>query len=289
MRPVPKRGGRRSNVEPLTEGQEVRERQELIYLPTTESAMAEITVHESNLDKVNKGHRAIITVDTLPGRKFSGYVANIAPLPDAQSMWMNPDLKVYNTEIFLEETDNALRTGMSCKAEIIIERYENTVYIPVQAVLRVKGEPTVFVLEGDKAVPRKVGTGLDNNRMIRIVQGIEAGDIVLLTPPLEAGTIDTYGDESVLSQPDSGYRDVTIKEKTAKEDSSQGTGVCRANDKAGHPASGERKRERPVLTIRVWRRGRRTAGVNNGGHKIHKKRIAWSHAERRKYSYGQKS
>jgi len=196
------RGGFRNNVEPLDEGQEVRERQELIYLPTTESAMAEITVHESNLAKVHIGQRATITVDALPGRKFSGYVATIAPLPDAQSMWMNPDLKVYNTEIFLDETDSALRTGISCQAEIIIERYENAVYIPVQAVLRVKGEPTVFVLEGEKSVPRRVEIGLDNNRMIHILKGIEAGDLVLLTPPLEAGVVDSDRGEAALPQPD---------------------------------------------------------------------------------------
>ena len=200
------RGGFRSNVEPLDEGQEVRERQELIYLPTTESTMAEITVHESNLAKVHIGQRATITVDALPGRKFPGYVATIAPLPDAQSMWVNPDLKVYNTEIFLDETDSALRTGISCQAEIIIARYENAVYIPVQAVLRVKGEPTVFVLEGEKIVPRRVEIGLDNNRMIHIVQGVEAGDLVLLTPPLAVGAVDSDGGEAALPQPDTGDR-----------------------------------------------------------------------------------
>jgi len=216
------RGGFRRNVAPLDEGQEVRERQELIYLPTTESAMAEITVHESNLAKVSKGQQATITVDALPGKKFSGHVANIAPLPDGQSMWMNPDLKVYNTEIFLDENDSALRTGISCQAEIIIERYENAVYIPVQAVLRVKGAPTVFVLDGDRILPRKVETGLDNNRMIHIVQGIEAGEIVLLTPPLEVGAVDTGRGKAALLRPDSRDRGTDKQEGSVDADSLKG-------------------------------------------------------------------
>ena len=162
-------------MEPLDEGQEVRERQELIYLPTTTSAMAEVDVHEANLEKVRKGLTAVITVDALPGRKFRGRVVHIAPLPDAQSMWMNPDLKVYNTEIHLEDNDSTLRTGMSCQAEIIFERYDDAVYIPVQAVLRVKGEPTVYVVRGGKVSPQNVGIGLDNNRMIRIVQRTRRG------------------------------------------------------------------------------------------------------------------
>ena len=196
-----KSGGWHSNVEPLDEGQEVRERQELIYLPTTESALAEVNVHESNLEKVKIGLPAIITIDALPGRKFFGRIVQIAPLPDGQSMWMNPDLKVYNTEIHLENSGSTLRTGMSCQAEIIVERYEDAVYVPVQTVLRVKGKPTVYVLEGDSVEPREVEIGLDNNRMIRIIRGLEKGEVVLLTPPLDAGTLDATTDEAGLPKP----------------------------------------------------------------------------------------
>jgi HlyD family secretion protein len=63
-------GGRRFNTEPLIEGREVREREELIYLPTTSSAKADISIHESNLEKIRLGLPAVITVDALPGRKF---------------------------------------------------------------------------------------------------------------------------------------------------------------------------------------------------------------------------
>jgi len=79
-------GGFRGSQQPLEEGQEVRERQELIYLPTTESAMAEVPIHESSLQKVRIGLPAIITVDALPGKKFLGRMESIAPLPDARSM-----------------------------------------------------------------------------------------------------------------------------------------------------------------------------------------------------------
>jgi HlyD family secretion protein len=185
------RGGRFRRTEPLAEGQAVQERQELIHLPTTSSIKAEIGIHESSLEKVKKGMPAKVTVDAIPGKIFTGYVAMIAPLPDAQSVWMNPDLKIYNTEIFLEGNSDLLRTGMTCRAEILIAQYDEAVYIPVQAVLRVGGEPTVYTLNGKTVRPRKVETGLDNNRMIRIISGLEPGEVVLLTPPLEAATVET--------------------------------------------------------------------------------------------------
>jgi len=95
-------GHRHGRSEPLAEGQDVRERQELIHLPTTASVKAEISIHESSLEKVKLNMPARVTIDALPGQAFTGYVATIAPLPDPQSMWMNPDLKVYNSDIYLE-------------------------------------------------------------------------------------------------------------------------------------------------------------------------------------------
>jgi HlyD family secretion protein len=185
-----RRGGFHDNREPLDEGVEVFERQELIYLPTAASSMAEVDVHEASLEKVRLGLPAVVTVDALPGKKFMGAVGRIAPLPDPQSMWMNPDLKVYNSDVYLEGDDPALRTGMSCKVEIIVAQYDDTVYIPIQAVIRVDGKPTVYVVHEDGTVEeRQVEIGLDNNSMVRVVSGLNGGEIVWLAPPLKAATV----------------------------------------------------------------------------------------------------
>lgn len=187
----------RGNVEPLDEGQEVRELQDLIYLPTASSFMAEVKVHESSLDKISLGLPVRITVDALPGKRFTGRVGKVAPLPDAQSIFLNPDLKVYKTEVYLDGEGQDLRTGMSCRAEIIVTRYEDATFVPVQAVLRVAGETTAYVSEGDDWVPRQVDIGLDNNRMVRVIDGLEPGERVLLTPPLaSAGIEDLKGEEA---------------------------------------------------------------------------------------------
>ena len=182
-------GPGRRTVQPLDEGQEVRERQELIHLPTTAAAKVEVAIPEASLDKIRIGLPVRVTVDAIPGETFLGKVAKIAPLPDAQSAWLNPDLKVYNTDIYLENNNSALRTGMSCKVEIIVEQYMEATYIPVQSVLRVGAQPTAYVVKEGKLEPRKVEIGLDNNRVVRITKGLEPGELVSLTPPLAAAAV----------------------------------------------------------------------------------------------------
>jgi HlyD family secretion protein len=187
-------GHPRLRVEPLEEGQAVMERQELIHLPTTAAAKAEVSIHEASLDKIRIGLPVKITVDALPGETFVGRVAKIAPLPDARSAWLNPDLKVYDTDIYLENNSTALKTGMSCNAEIIVEQHREATYIPVQAVLRVGRQPTVYLVNGKNLEPRKVEIGLDNGRMVRIISGLEPGEVVSLTPPLAPAAIEAETD-----------------------------------------------------------------------------------------------
>ncbi len=232
-----RRGGWRGNEQPLDEGQEVRERQELIYLPITASAMAEVDIHESSLEKVRIGLPAVVTVDALPGKKFFGTVGRIAPLPDPQSMWMNPDLKVYNSDIYLEGNEPSLRTGMSCKAEVVVEQYEDVVYIPVQAVLRVTGQPTVYVVNGKSVQPRSVEIGLDNNRMVRIISGLKEGEIVLLTPPLKAGAVATSSEGAGLGSEPSGVAE-TLRERVNErlEEVNGAARVRPSGDSGGSPS-----------------------------------------------------
>jgi len=174
----------RGNTEPLDVGQQVRERRELIHLPTSDKVKAEVKVHESSMRKVKVGLPVVVTVDALAERAFTGKVVKIAMLPDAQMVWLNPDLKIYTTEIHIDGDNSDLRTGMSCRASIVIDQYEDVIYIPVQAVVRIGEQPTVYVIADGKDQTRNVEIGLDNNRMVHIISGLEPGERVKLAPPL---------------------------------------------------------------------------------------------------------
>ncbi|MFG0314718.1 MAG: efflux RND transporter periplasmic adaptor subunit [Phycisphaerales bacterium] len=174
----------RGDTEPLDEGQEVRERQELIHLPTADSMMVRMQIHESSLGKVKIGQPVRIRIDALPESSFTGRVTKIAPLPDAQSVFMNPDLKVYDTDVMIDGVHPQLRTGMSCQATILIEDHLDAIAVPLQSVVGRGNQSLVYVVSGNEAVARPVVTGLDNNAMIHIVDGLNPGEKVLLVPPL---------------------------------------------------------------------------------------------------------
>jgi len=174
----------RMGREPLQEGQEVWERQELIVLPTADAFSAKINIHEANLKSISTGMPVRVRCDALPDRVFAGTISKIAPMPDNERKWMNPDLKEYPTRVLIPDGQGELRNGMGCKAEIIVEQYEKAVYVPVQCVVRVAGESYVWVRRAGGDERRKVETGLDNSRFVRILSGVAPGEEVSLSPPL---------------------------------------------------------------------------------------------------------
>lgn len=234
------RGGWRGNDEPLKEGQMVRERQELIYLPTGSSFMAEVEVHETSLTKIKPGLPVRITVEAFPEKAYRGRVKSVALLPDARSAWLNPDLKVYNTDIVIEGDASGLRTGVTCLAEIIVEQYENALYVPVQAVVREKGKPTVYLAKGNRMEPQEVELGLDNNRMVRILSGLEEGDPVLLNPPLavDKGRSVESAEEEFLEEEESAISSSDIPPSSEAAPSGKATSPSETEDRRDDP-SGE--------------------------------------------------
>jgi len=171
-------------------GAEVDERREIIFLTAAEEYNVDIQVQETDLNKVEKGMPVSLTVDAIPEESFKGKVHYVSPLPNQRQQYLNPNLKVYNTDIQIEGEVEALRNGMSCKAEIIVEEYEDVIYVPIQAVVRVEGPSVVYVRNGNQVELRPVKIGMDNNRMLHIKEGLQEEEYVLLKPPLDGASDD---------------------------------------------------------------------------------------------------
>jgi HlyD family secretion protein len=176
--------GRRGDSSPMQEGGDVRERQELVNIPGEGGMIAEASIHESSLEKVVEGLKVLVTVDALPGREFHGHVGKVAVLPDKNSWWANPNLRLYRTEIMVDDGDADMRPGMSCSIEILAERISDTLYVPVQSVHHSGGRAKAWVKSDGEVEERDVEIGSNNGKWVAIEGGLAEGEIVLLSPPV---------------------------------------------------------------------------------------------------------
>jgi len=166
--------------EVIEEGKKVWEQQEIIKIPNTTTMIVKTSIHESVITRVKEGQKAAITIDSLPDEKFHGEVKNVAVLPDPQHRWLNPDLKVYTTEVMIDGTHLHLKPGMSAQVRIIVDELNDVLMIPLQAIVTRDNDKICFVLASSRARARVIETGEYNDRFIEIEKGLKEGERVVL-------------------------------------------------------------------------------------------------------------
>ena len=231
----------------IEEGASVRQKQDIIKLPDVTQMMLEIRVHESHVQKIKPGLQAYVTIDSLPDQQFRGSVRKVGVLPDSSSRWMNPNLKVYATEILIEDEIPDIKPGISGRAEVIITNLHNVLTVPIQAVTTVKGRQVCLVEKGRSAKPVPVEVGMYSDRLMEIKSGLKEGDMVLLSALTSSDNIDMTG--SIVDAEEAG----------TNRTSSRRTNAPAKKAKTKEPDKGKANGMSPVATNRLpvepgWRK-----------------------------------
>ncbi len=165
----------------IEQGAQVPEGYKIITIPDASKMKVEVKIHETWIDKIEPNQPAEIKIEAFPDKTFTGRVLKKAPLADAED-WLNPDLKVYSTDIGIDGTHDSLKTGMTGKVTVIIDKLQDVLYVPIQSVVTVEDKKICYVA-GSPAQKREVETGLFNDNFVEIKSGLAEGEKVLLNPP----------------------------------------------------------------------------------------------------------
>ncbi|MCP4610174.1 MAG: HlyD family efflux transporter periplasmic adaptor subunit [Planctomycetes bacterium] len=166
----------------IEQGADVPEGYKIITIPDASKMKVEIKVHENWIDKIQLDQEAKITIAAFSDEAFTGKVLKKAPLAEPQR-FLNPDLKVYPTDVSIEGAHDSIKTGMSGKVEILIDELDDVLYVPIQSVITVDEKELCYVKAGGREEKREVKTGLFNDDFVEIKSGLTQGEKVLLNPP----------------------------------------------------------------------------------------------------------
>jgi RND family efflux transporter MFP subunit len=193
--------------EPLiAEGKPVRERQIIIRLPDPKRMQVTARINESRIDKVRIGMQSKIRLDAFPNIVLTGSVRSVSeyPLP---ALTPYSSVKEYGAEVTIDDPPLGVRSGMTAQVSIEVERQENVLQVPVQAVLERGKRFYCIVDSGGELVAREVQVGSANEQYVVISSGLEDGEQVILAPQ-------SY--ESKVSLPDVASKEEAIKATTRK-------------------------------------------------------------------------
>jgi len=162
----------------------------MMVIADPSESLTEVQVDEADIAQVRENQKADIYAAAWPDAALSGTVQSIASVarrPQGQQSLS------FLVKILLDEQDTmAIRPGMSVRADIYTETSEETLAIPVQAVLydeeldneanSKEDQPYVYVIEQGKAVRKDVKTGISSDSDQEILEGLSKGDRVISGP-----------------------------------------------------------------------------------------------------------
>ncbi|MGZ9059847.1 MAG: efflux RND transporter periplasmic adaptor subunit, partial [Burkholderiaceae bacterium] len=131
---------------------------------------------EVDAPKLKPGQSARVTLDALPGVRLSGKLRRIAPYVTE----VEKQARTVDVEVDLDApSERPLLIGYSADVEVIIDRHNDVVRVPTQAIQQ-NGSVLVWGADG-KLQERSLKTGLANWAFTEVIDGLKPGDRVLLS------------------------------------------------------------------------------------------------------------
>ena len=135
---------------------------------------AELNVPERETGRIHAGQLARVSVDALPDAEFDGKVLRVAPEID-------PTSGTFRVTVTVDNADGRLRPGMFGRVAIRVDRHEEALITPLDAVVVFRDNSSVFVVREGLAERREVTTGYVSEGNIEILEGASAGEMVVMT------------------------------------------------------------------------------------------------------------
>jgi RND family efflux transporter MFP subunit len=127
---------------------------------------------EHDIARIRRGAAVNLTIDSLPGQKFSGRVMRISPLLD-------PQTRNGQVEIEIPNRNGALKGEMFARIELDLGSQREATLLSRDALVYRGEQPGVYMIESDVARFRPVETGLTQEDKVEVLNGLKIGEVVI--------------------------------------------------------------------------------------------------------------
>jgi HlyD family secretion protein len=155
---------------------------ELLLLADMGSLIFKGTVDEIDVGKLEEGMTAELKIGAIPDEKIFGTLTKISPKAKQQE-----NATLFDVEIEITQRGKKMiRAGYSTNAELVINKAENTLFIP-ERLVEFNEEKAYVEVMGDNGeiIKREVEIGLSDGINVEIKGGLAEGEEVVERPPKE--------------------------------------------------------------------------------------------------------
>jgi HlyD family secretion protein len=180
--------GDAENPKKISLGMTPFEGMDLMYLPDISSMLVDAEISEVDLSRIKAGLPVEIRLDAYPDAVFKGEIRTIADLARRKISRITgkaTGVKVFDVTIKVLDQDGRLKPGLTANVDIIVNQYDDALYIPLETIFMDEQDQTVVYVKNDhgRIESRLVELGESNDRVAIVKEGLQEGEKVCLSLP----------------------------------------------------------------------------------------------------------
>ena len=141
--------------------------------------LVDATVNQSESNLFRLGQSASINLDAFPGAKFTGRLDSIGALA-VGGRNQNFYIRTLPVRVVMDSTDGRVIPDLSASADVLLERAEKVLTVPLTAVSEEKDQKVVQVRTAKGFEKRVIKTGLSDGIKVAVIEGLKQGEQVLV-------------------------------------------------------------------------------------------------------------
>jgi hypothetical protein len=136
--------------------------------------------NEVDIRKLKKDQKVSVGFDAFPDITIDGIVTSVANVGEKKR---GSDIKLFQVLIKLNESNSNIRPGMTTSNRILIQKEEDVIMIPLEAVFAKDSISYVYKDSGFSIDKKQVELGSSNDDVVIVKKGLSEKDVVYLSKP----------------------------------------------------------------------------------------------------------
>jgi HlyD family secretion protein len=160
----------------IQEGEEARPGMPIMQVVDPGAMQVRVKVNQADVHILRVGQPARISLDAYPELQFRGRVEQVTPV--GTTSMLTTRVRNFVAIVSVEGSDPRLLPDLSSAVDVELERQDNVIVVPRDAVRREGNAVTVRVLDGEDVRARTVAIGAMSDHEVIVTAGLEAGVMV---------------------------------------------------------------------------------------------------------------
>jgi RND family efflux transporter MFP subunit len=146
----------------------------IFSIADTSVMLAKATVGEGQITQLKLGDVAQVFIDSLSDKPFFGKITKIVPEAAIPA-------RTFIVEVSLDNRDNNMLSGLTAKVQVKGKEHANALVVPETALVLFEDQRTIFVLNGDRVVQRKLKIGYVGDGYAEVLSGLKPGELIVVS------------------------------------------------------------------------------------------------------------